>query len=237
VAALGSWGRRWRRVLLERLSVTACPARPATRPPGRRDVRCAAPRSFLSRLCRRLGETGGGRSRGVGGRAATVSGSGWSGPCSGRAGRGGRGVQHRRRPQPGAAGAGRWPPRPVPGRSWTQRGRRRRARCGAGAGLPPGRGPAGGDYDQTPAQFRGPLEQLYAHHFRTITALRWRPVRSTCRPGPARWCSPSTTRPCRSTPSGRRRRCPRCGASSPARSLRADLSAPLPPPGSETLEG
>ncbi len=27
-----------------------------------------------------------------------------------------------------------------------------------------------GDYDQTPAQFRGRLEQLYAHHFRTITA-------------------------------------------------------------------
>jgi len=62
------------------------------------------------------------------------------------------------------------PPSPVPGRSWTQRGRRRRARCGAGAGIPPGRGPAGGDYDQTPAQFRGPLEQLYAHDFRTITA-------------------------------------------------------------------
>ncbi len=27
-----------------------------------------------------------------------------------------------------------------------------------------------GNYDQTPAQFRGQLEQLYAHHFRTITA-------------------------------------------------------------------
>ena len=26
------------------------------------------------------------------------------------------------------------------------------------------------DYDQIPAQFRGRLEQLYAHHFRTITA-------------------------------------------------------------------
>lgn len=27
-----------------------------------------------------------------------------------------------------------------------------------------------GDYDQTPAQFRGQLQQLYAHHFQTITA-------------------------------------------------------------------
>jgi len=26
------------------------------------------------------------------------------------------------------------------------------------------------DYEQIPAQFRGRLEQLYAHHFRTITA-------------------------------------------------------------------
>jgi len=57
---------------------------------------------------------------------------------------------------------GRWPPRPVPGRSWTQRGRRRRARCGAGADVPPDRGPAGGDYDQTPAQFRGLRE--HRHH-------------------------------------------------------------------------
>jgi len=74
------------------------------------------------------------------------------GACSNRSGRGGRGVQHRRRPQPGAAGAGRWPPRPVPGRSWTSAGDANE--LGAVPALVYHQVVAwpAGDYDQTPAQ-------------------------------------------------------------------------------------
>ena len=136
-------------------------------------MRCAAPRSFLSRLCRRMGETGGGRSRGVGGRAATVSGSGWSGPCSSRlavvvAACSTAAAPTRTLPVPGP----RLPAAAPRARPVLDPARVHADELGAVPVLIYHQivGPGAGDYDQASAQFRGQLEQLCAHHLRTITA-------------------------------------------------------------------